>query len=137
MATGEYHSGPGVMQHLQETEDTEAELFYPKLGKKVGKVAKYSMLLRFGISLLVNRGKILAVFKSYRTILRFSLATSLFTLIYHLTRRIIRHMRKKRKQNISRQIEIAIACGMASIGLQTATEGDINIFKFIMYQTVT
>ena len=26
---------------------------------------------------------------------------------------------------------------MAAIGLQTATEGDINIFKFIMYQTVT
>ena len=125
------------MQHLQEPEDLPDRQFYPKLGAKVGKVAKYSLLLRFCIGFLVSRGSIPAVLRNYRTILRFSLATSLFTLIYHLSRRIIRHLRKKRKRNISRDIEIAVACGLASISLHAATQGDQKIFKFIMYQRIT
>ena len=58
MDSNGFHSGPGVLQHLNEAEDLPDEQFYPKLGVKVGKVVRYSLLARLILSLAISRGKI-------------------------------------------------------------------------------
>ena len=111
--------------------------YWPRLGNKVGQVARYSALLRLTVSILFKKGNLLKVFKDAKTIVRFSAACSLFTLIYHVFRRIIRYYRKQNKFKLSQDLELFFACGLASLGLHAATEGDVKIFKVILFSRAT
>ena len=89
-------------------------------------------MLRLVISLLVNKLNIVKTIKNWKGIFRFTAACSLFTMIYHLCRRVMRQYKSKNFK-ICRDLEVTIACGLASLGLHVATPGDMGIFKIILF----
>ena len=89
------------------------------------------------MSLLFKKGNLLKALKDGKTIVRFSAACSLFTLIYHVFRRVIRYYRRQNKLSLSQDVELFLACGLASLGLHAATEGDVKIFKVLLFSRAT
>ena len=100
--------------------------------KQLIKVAKFTGAFRLAITLLTNRLNIIKALKDLNVTVRFTAACVLFSLIYHLMRRFVRHLRLKKKMNICRDLEVTLACGLGSLGLNVATTGDMGIFKILL-----
>ena len=49
----------------------------------------------------------------------------------------MRHYRLKKKMHISRDVELFFACGLASLGIHVAKEGDVKLFKVILFSRAT
>ena len=90
-------------------------------------VTKTSGLLRLVITFLVNKLNIVKTLKSWKTVVRFTAACSLFSMIYHLVRRVAR------KHKLNKDAEVTLAAGIASLGLNLATPGDMGIFKVLLF----
>ena len=74
--------------------------FIKKVGRKAMKVLVYSFLVRFVIKVLVSKFDIKKISKGMVGVGKFGIACALFTLIFHITRRILTATRifiKKRK----------------------------------------
>ena len=127
MDTLKLHRGKGPIEKPYLSADLPSNQFYPQLQKKIITVTKLSGMLKLVITLLVNKLNVVKTLKSWKVIFRFTAACSLFTLIYHLCRRLIRQYKSK-NFNICRDLEVTIACGLASIGLHIASKGDLAMF---------
>lgn len=79
----------------KEFYEQEADLFFKALGRKAGKVVKYSMLIRFVINLLMNKLNVMKAVKDSKSVLRLGLACATFSVVYHLTRRMYALKRQK------------------------------------------
>ena len=91
------------------------------------KVFKYSAALRAFISLLTSKLNPIMAAAQYKTILRFSLACSLYSLSYKLLRKFMNKIWS------NRDFEMFFACGFASFALLFATKGDISILKVVLF----
>lgn len=76
----------------------EPNKFYKNLGRKAGKVLKYSLLLRFALNLLVHRFNFIKAIKNSMPVFRLGVACTTFNLVYHLIRRLFAKLRRSSKK---------------------------------------
>ena len=70
-------------------ESMDAKSFYSELVKRMLKLGKNSMLLRWLIKFLSDRLKVSKVFKGLDVVVRFGLGVMFFATGYHFLRRIL------------------------------------------------
>ena len=71
----------------KEFYEQAADLFYKALGRRAGKVVKYSMLIRFIVNLLMKKLNLIKAIKGSKNVLRLGLACAAFNIMFHLIRR--------------------------------------------------
>ena len=74
--------------------------FVRSLGRKAGKVVKYSILARFVLNLVQHKLNLRKVLKDSPVVLRIGLACGTFNVVYHLVRRYFAKRRQKSKRSI-------------------------------------
>ena len=116
----------------------EPKQFYKSLGRKAGKVLKYSLLLRFALNLIVNRLNLKKTLRNSMPVVRLSLACTTFNILYHLIRRLFakrrRSIKTKANWQYSQEMELMAACSLASLGLSTlAPSNDLRIIKVVLF----
>lgn len=82
------------MQEEVPYESMEARDFYKELAKRMVKLAKNSMLLRWLIKFLSDRLKVNKLFRGLGVVVRFGLAVVFFAAGYHFLRRILAQWRR-------------------------------------------
>ena len=105
------------------------------------------MLLRFAINVLFARLNILKAVKNLKPVFYLGAACGIFNVVFHMIRRFfaLRRRRLAQKKNaegasaakgsilMSQECELFLACSVASLGLHLAPEGDLRIFKVVVF----
>jgi len=113
--------------------------FFMSLGRKAGKVAKYAMLIRFAITLLMAKFNLLKAVKSIKPVILLGLGCGSFNVIHHCIRRFFALKRLASPAYLqssfwlSQENELIWACGLGSLGLHIAPANDIRILKIVMF----
>merc|ERR1719287_205943 len=105
MSEEKFHSGKGPIEKPGLSSDLPSDKFYAELLKQLIKVAKFTGAFRLAITLLTNKLNIIKAVNDLSVTVRFTADCVLFSLIYHLMRRLARHLRLKKKVNICRDVE--------------------------------
>lgn len=103
------------------------------------------MLLRLAINVLFARFNVLKAIKNIKPVVRLGAACGTFNLVFHLIRRWFALKRRacasrlpqgedsRHKWWLSQEFELVAACSLASLGLHLAPEGDMRIFKVVVF----
>mmetsp|Transcript_43240 Transcript_43240/g.57219 ORF Transcript_43240/g.57219 Transcript_43240/m.57219 type:complete len:225 (-) Transcript_43240:153-827(-) len=119
--------------YLQSSEE-----FMKTLGRKAGKVVKYSIIMRFALNLVLHRLNLFKAMKNSLSVLRLGLGCGAFNVVFHLVRRFFalkRQAKRTRKNSIflSQEFELTCACSLASFALHIAPPNDIRILKVVIF----
>jgi len=97
------------------------------------------------ITLAFDKLRILKTLSKLGTVVRFGIASALFSLIYKLVRKLSLIYKKDYNKTVfpkvgcfsSQDVEYATACGLSAFGLMAATDGDFKIFKVLAFSRAT
>lgn len=78
--------------YLQSDQD-----FFKSLGRKAGKIVKYSTLIRFAINVLMNRFNVIKALKDYKSVVRLGVGCAAFNILFNLLRRLFAIKRRDAK----------------------------------------
>lgn len=144
----------------KEFYEQSSNKFMQALGRKAGKIVKYSMLLRLAINVLFARLNVLKALKNLKPVVMLGAACGTFNIVFHLIRRWFALRRRTLKQKereveenrssrsvppltvvterkrswwLSQECKLVVASSLASLGLHLAPEGDLRIFKVVVF----